>query len=552
MSDATPEYARKSLIANASQKRKESLTMKQLTPLDSNFFYFEAPNQPMMLGSLWVCDQSTAPGGIVRHKQILQYIDDRLRSSSIFRRRLQEPPMLLDEPYWLEDKNFDIEYHVHHVGLPQPGDWRQLCIFTARTMARSVDMSRAPWEIYLIEGLNNVEGVSPGSFAVLIRFHHAYVDGQSSLALSVAMMEETPQHESKGRNQVQFYENPPTKTEMWLRTLPRLISRSQRMLRAGFDVAVKSAELFARQQRDDALKPVRAPKTIFNSCITAHRTYGAYNWTLPELKRICALVSGASLDDGMIAIIAGGMRRYLLRHDALPSKESLISMCPVALRQEDTHYEGGNLISAMHIRMGTDIEDPVTRLEAVQRRTAAQIPLAKEVLYHLTNSAGDLYPAYMRAFFAWLHNKTQFAARHPIINTVITNVPGVPGLAPKYFAGAKILSVHPFLPISDGIAINHAITGIYDQVSLGVVADRAIVPDIDFYIECIAKSTREYLERLEAVENEQRVTVISAQKTRKPKPIRTPKTRVPQKQPVSANLHAETVTAAAAAFVGKQ
>ena len=169
--------------------------MKQLTPMDSHFFYFEAPNQPMMIGSLWLCDQSTAPGGLVRHKDILQYVSDRLNTTSYFRRRLEKAPFQLDDPYWLDDENFDLEYHVRHVGLPQPGDWRQLCIFTARTMSRSVDMERAPWEIYIIEGVNNVEGVPPNSFAVLIRFHHAYVDGKASLELTTAMMEETADHE---------------------------------------------------------------------------------------------------------------------------------------------------------------------------------------------------------------------------------------------------------------------------------------------------------------------------------------------------------------------
>lgn len=506
--------------------------MKQLTPLDSNFFYFETPNQPMLLGSLWICDQNTAPGGIVRHKQILQYIEDRLCTTSIFRWRLQPAPLLLDEPYWLEDKNFDIEYHVHHVGLPQPGDWRQLCIFTARTIARSVDMSRAPWEIWIVEGLNNVEGVPPGSFAVLIRFHHAYVDGKSSLALSVAMMEETAQHPYGVRNQLQYFEHPPTGAEMWLRTIPRLMSRSQRMLRAGFDVSVKGAELFARMQRNDGLRQTRVPRTIFNVAVSPHRTYGSFVWKLPDLKRARALCKGISLNDVMVAIVAGGMRRYLLHHNALPPSESLVALCPVALRQEDTHYEGGNLISAMYIPIGTDIEDPVARLAFIQKQTATFIPLAKEVLYHLTNAAGDLYPAYLRALFAWFQNKTKLTSRVPIFNTVITNVPGVPGMASLYFAGAKILSVHPLMPIADGAAINHAITGIYEDVSLGVVADRAIVPDMDFYIDCIREATREYLERTEPAVLIRKAEIVRPPTTDKKKPVRPKKPKKTGIRPV--------------------
>lgn len=494
--------------------------MKQLTPLDSNFFFFEGPNQPMMIGSLWICDPSTVPHGKLQYEEILKYIEDRLCTTSIFRWRLQEAPLQLDEPYWLEDKDFDLEYHVHHVGLPQPGNWRQLCDFVSRSISRTVDLTRAPWEIWIIEGVNDVPGVPPDSFAVLIRFHHAYVDGKSSLALTVAMMEESPVHKPEAEQTVQYCEKPPTQTEMWMRTLPRLAHRSIAFYRAGFDVAVKTSELFARIQRDDILKQPQAPKTIFNTAVTRHRSYNSHNWKLSDLKRIRTLVKGISLNDVMIAVVAGGMRRYLLRREALPKEKSLVSLCPVALRKEDTQYDGGNLISAMTIPIGTNIADPVERLAYVGKITAGHIPVAKEVLYHLNNAIGDLYPAYMRAMFAWFQYKTKLSSRVPLINTVITNVPGVPGLVPKYFAGAKILSVHPLLPIADGAAISHVISGIYDDVTMGVVADRQVVPDMQAYIDCLQDSTREYLESLQITETEPKVTVVPSKTAAKEKPAR--------------------------------
>jgi len=468
--------------------------MKQLTPLDANFFYLETPHQPMIIGSLWLCDQSSAPNGIVRHKEILQYIGDRLSTTSIFRRRLVHAPLRLDDPYWLEDENFDLEYHVRHVGLPQPGDWRQLCIFTARTMSRSIDMERAPWEIYIIEGLNNVPGVPPNSFAVLLRFHHAYVDGRSSFELSVALMEDTPDHDYGRRDNVQYVERAPTLAEMWLRTTPRLIGQSVRGIRAGFDFAAKSWELFNRLQGDAKPEQTVVPKTIFNTTVTPHRSYGGHVWTLADLKRVRRLCSGATVNDVIVAIIAGGMRRYLQQHNALPDEGSLIAMCPVAMRPDDATYEGGNVISAMYIPIGTDIADPIERLQAVRRRTATGIPLAKEVLCDLGNAAGELIPAYLRAAGAWLQSKTRLLSKIPLINTVITNVPGIPGTARKYFAGATICSVYPLVPISDGTAISHGITGIYENLNLGVLADRKVVPDMDFYIACMEASTQEYLE----------------------------------------------------------
>jgi diacylglycerol O-acyltransferase len=467
--------------------------MKQLTPLDSHFFYFETPNQPMVLGSLWLCDQSSAPGGLVRHKDILQYIGDRLNTTPMFRRRLEQAPFGLDDPYWLEDENFDLEYHVRHVGLPQPGDWRQLCIFTARTMSRTIDMVRAPWEIHIIEGLNNVKGIPQNSFAVLLRFHHAYVDGKSSLELSTALMESTSHHEFGRRDNVEYVERTPTVLEMWARTTPRVFSQSLRSLRASLTVAQKSAQLVNRLSREARPEQSRVPKTIFNTAITPHRSYGGHVWQLPDLKRIRQLHKQASLNDVIISIIGGGLRRYLLKHDKLPPKDSLISMCPVSLRPEEARHDGGNLVSAMYIAVGTDIENPMQRLEAVQRRTQRGIPLAKEVLYGLGNSAGDMLPPSVRLLATWIQTKSRFYSKVPLINTVITNVPGIPGLEPKYFAGAPILSIFPLVPIADGVAISHGITGLYHNLSLGVLADRKVVPDMDFYIGCIEASTQEYL-----------------------------------------------------------
>jgi len=197
------------------------------------------------------------------------------------------------------------------------------------------------------------------------------------------------------------------------------------------------------------------------------------------------------------------MRRYLLKHDKLPADGSLVSMCPVSLRPEEAKKDGGNLISAMYIAIGTDIEDPLARLEAVHRRTQRGIPLAKDVLYGLSNSAGELVPPYMRSLATWAQTKTRFYSKIPLINTIITNVPGIPGKVTRYFAGAPIVSIFPLVPVSDGMGISHGITGIYENLNLGVLADRKVVPDMDFYIGCMEASTQEYLALAGQIEAQQ-------------------------------------------------
>ena len=154
--------------------------MQQLNGLDSAFLFMETPNAPMHLGSVAIFDPSTAPGGVVRFKRIIQTLEERAHLAPYLRQRLYEVPFNLDFPYWVRDESFDPEFHIRHIALPKPGDWRQLCIQVARLQSRALDRSRPLWELYVIEGLDNVEGIPKGCFALVSKTHHAAIDGKSS------------------------------------------------------------------------------------------------------------------------------------------------------------------------------------------------------------------------------------------------------------------------------------------------------------------------------------------------------------------------------------
>src|SRR6201992_1385254 len=147
----------------------------------------ERPATPLQIQMLLIYDPSTAPRGTVTFKGILAELEARLHLADIFRRRVTELPGGLHRPYWVDDPSFDLEYHVRHIGLPQPGDWRQLCIQVARLHARQIDLRRPPWEITVIEGLNSVPGVPKGSFAMALKLHHCAVDGMASVQMIAAM-----------------------------------------------------------------------------------------------------------------------------------------------------------------------------------------------------------------------------------------------------------------------------------------------------------------------------------------------------------------------------
>ncbi len=145
--------------------------MKQLGILDSAFINLEHPNTPQHIGSMGIYDPSTAPGGFVRFKDLISNYRQRLERLPIFRTRLVEVPGGLDRPYWVIDDNFDVEFHLRHIALPAPGDWRQLWILAARLHARPIDMSHPLWEAYIIEGLDNIPDVPKGAFAIYTKMH---------------------------------------------------------------------------------------------------------------------------------------------------------------------------------------------------------------------------------------------------------------------------------------------------------------------------------------------------------------------------------------------
>ena len=205
--------------------------MKPLSGVDNLFLQLEHGNQHMHVAGLGIYDQSTAPGGALRFKQILDFFSRRLRQFSIFRRRLIVPPFNIDRPYWIEDGEIDVEYHVRHIALPAPGDWRQLMIQVARIHSRPLDRSKPLWEAYVIEGLNNIPGVAPNSFALYVKCHHAAVDGEAGARLLQAIHSLSSElDEAVADDDLLIADREPTTLELCSRALA---SRSGQLLEAG-------------------------------------------------------------------------------------------------------------------------------------------------------------------------------------------------------------------------------------------------------------------------------------------------------------------------------
>lgn len=245
--------------------------MQQLSGQDASFLYFETPKAPMHIGSFFVYKPQSAPGSFVRFKDVLAHVESRLHLSRVFRQRLIHVPFNLDHPYWIDDDNFDLEFHVRHVALPKPGDWRQLCIQATRLHSRPLDLTRPLWEMYVIEGLDNVEGAPPGSFAVLTKTHHAIIDGASGAEILANMHDMEPDPPNKPVAQPWKGEREPMAMELIVCTHFNNITQPARF----FETVARSMPGMMKLGAGFSTQKLKAsgvvPRTRFNGKITGHR-----------------------------------------------------------------------------------------------------------------------------------------------------------------------------------------------------------------------------------------------------------------------------------------
>ena len=239
--------------------------MRQLTGLDASFLYLETDNCPMHIGGLAIYDPSTSDGGAVGYKQILANVLQRAHRVAAMNEVLVEVPLRLDHPYWRSDGVFDPEFHIRHISLPKPGDWRQLCIQVSRLHSRPLDRARPLWEFYVIEGLDNVEGFPPGCFAVLSKMHHAAIDGASGVEVAAAIHDLSPDYNSiKDKKDVKK-ERKPSSAKLILNAQLNTIKTPLRVLDVAKNTIPGVAKMMAGLARGKLSRVTDIPRTRFNT-----------------------------------------------------------------------------------------------------------------------------------------------------------------------------------------------------------------------------------------------------------------------------------------------
>lgn len=453
--------------------------MRQLSGMDASFVYLEGPRAPMHIGSIAIYDPSTARDGKVTFKGILEHITGRMPLVPSYREKLARVPLDLDHPYWVDDPDFDLEFHVRHIALPQPGDWRQLCIQAARLHARELDLDRPLWEFYVIEGLDNVEGVPPGSFALVSKVHHAAIDGVSGAEMTAAIHDITPDAA------------PPDVVDTFK---PGRVPNAVELLsRAGINNAtqpLKFARLARRSMRTSlrtvgALRSAlpTAPRTPFSGVITAHRVIDGRSFDLAEMKRIKSAVPGATINDAVVAVVSGALRRYLESKGELPDLP-MVAMAPISVRTEGESGTMGNQVSAMTVSLPTNVADPVERLKTVHANTQESKAMTNAIGARTMTDYSQFVPWALAGLAARTASRFSLANRTNLpINTVITNVPG-PQI-PLYMAGAQMVALFGMGPVTDGMGIIHPVFSYNGTITISFTSCREMLPDPAFYAECL-------------------------------------------------------------------
>ena len=463
--------------------------IEQLSPQDAQFLFAQAGNTLTHVMSVNIYDPAGAPGGTVRFKEIIAHVASRVATSPVFRRKLHRLPFDFDFPYWVEDKDFDLEAHLSHARLPRPGDWRQFCIQVARHFSRPMDMTRPLWDMYVVEGLDNIPGIAPGSFATLTRIHHAAIDGASGTHFFVALSDRDP----AGNPVFDLAESAvplgaePAPLETLTRAFNANLTSPVRLMQS----LVKLSPGLLRAAQGGLAHPGQmgpgVPETRFNAPLSPHKVFDAAEFPLAELSAIRALVPGATINDVVLAICAGALRAYLLHHGELP-EERLVATAPVNLRTKSAEASRpGNNISAMSVKLPTDLADPAERLAAVRDFTMeakeARAGLSARVMTDLTKHI----PGATMALAARMLTSPRFAPRAS--NLFISNVPGPQ--FPLYMAGARTTHQYGLAPLANNMGLFIATPSYDGKISFCVTADRATMPDVAFFRHCIEQAEAE-------------------------------------------------------------
>ncbi len=472
--------------------------MQQLTGADVSFLNLETATSFGHVSSLSIYGYPDGVADFDPYDAWREQLSSHLKDLEPLRRRLVEVPFGLDRPYWIADPDFDLDFHLRHVAVPGDGNPQRLGDLVGRLIGRPMDRSKPLWESYVIEGLPDNE------FAILTKIHHATIDGAAGAEMMAIINQPADESadgwkpgrrpssgELLGRTAIEYAKAPRKALRLQVQALStlgrvtqtRTFDEAANAIRRGLPGPAGAAVRRmlgdpkpVDQDRPPLLPTLGGPPTPFNAAITAHRRFAYRSARLEHIKQI-KNASGATINDVVMAICAGALRRYLDDHDALPDQD-LIAMVPVSIRTGEETDKWSNRVSAIFANL------PTTEASAAQRVATMHASMVEAkgqfdlIPADILIEMSDFAPPALATRAARLAVRTRIADRtNPPVNLVVSNVPG-PRTPMGLTCGAPLKHYYPVSTVVDGQGLNITVQSYVDTLDFGLVACRELVPDL--------------------------------------------------------------------------
>ena len=466
--------------------------MNHLSGLDSMFLHIESPEMPMHIGSLNVLDLPENHAGDF-FEEAKANMARRLHLATVFTRKLALMPFDLSNPVWVEDEDIDLDHHMRHVTLPQPGSNRQLQQLVARLHSSLLDRSRPLWEFFIIDGLKS------GQVALYSKVHHAGIDGQAGIALGRALFDTEPTgrvikppRTRTRRNQYQLgmAELAGAAVSNTAQQVVKLFKLAPAMTRAASSVLLPPKnEAGKRDWSLPKLSDLIAPRTPLNVAITNQRSFAARTVPMSEVRQISKHFK-VSVNDVVLATVSGALRSYLAETGELPAK-SLSAAVPVSLREAgDT--TANNQVSVIITSLATNEPDLAQRMDKIHAASSRGKVMLGRVRAAIPTDFPMFAAPWLVAGLAALLGRSRLVnVLPPVANVAISNVSGIP--VPLYFAGASVVSYYPVSIPAHGMALNVTVQGYNGRLDYGLIACRKAVSDISELGDFILAAHQELL-----------------------------------------------------------
>lgn len=471
--------------------------MQQLGSLDNLMIEGEIPNVPLHMSAAMLYDASHSPAGFTLFEKMQDMlagiIEDRL---PILRCRVEALPLHMDKAYWVEDEEFDLCQHMQHVALTADRDWQDFYRMLGEFHARPLSLDKPLWEFMLVEGLDALEGIPKGGIAVFVKIHHAVMDGKSAMRLLRSFHSVSPDPDAAPLANSLPPINSSDKTyrasPWWLKYTRAWIHSIERPVELAGSLASLLPQLWQRGEPGEKSSQPAVPQTRFNHPVAADRVVGHIRLEMSDLEKLKRKYD-CTINDIALSTVSGALRHYLAREGEFPT-DDLVAAMPIDIRREHKDGDIGNEVSLARILLHTNIESVSDRLQGIRGQTTHSKKESKKGgSPALLNLVDEIPPALIIWLGQWLISSGYLEKLPQLVNTVVTNVPGIREEA--YMCGARLVDYIGLGPLAPNVGLFHTVSSTTEHINISFTSTGDFVGDGSGYCASLQHSFEELIKQ---------------------------------------------------------